>query len=332
MSEIISVIITCHNLERYIGEAIESVLAQDYDGPIELLVVDDASIDTSAEIIHSYQKNILYLPTLKNVGVLMATVHGLRHSSGDVVFFLDGDDTWRTDKLRLSMQPFNVDPKLGFLTHDINYMDSCGAIMKKKSRSSEVFGKKNIDGELVRKGILHHTDYIWLGSAYAVRQSVADIKGFCRWTEHLPNPFNTYQDWPLAYWAASHSDITMRYLPEKMMNYRLHEENYSGDARSLQKALRNFGRTYNTVSVLLDIAVLHGVTGVPFDISVRKKKFYQYMLDLYSGKRLSALLKFFFVQRYIFTSTPNIFKEWIRFVGIFFLGPRYFLKITKPRT
>lgn len=329
MPEIISVIITCHNLERYIGEAIESVLAQDYDGPIELLVVDDASTDASADIIHSYQKNIIYLPTKKNIGVLMATVHGLRHSSGDVVFFLDGDDTWRIDKLRLSMQLFNIDPKLGFLTHDISYADICGTVMERTSRSSQVFGKEAGDGELVRKGILHHTDYIWLGSAYAVRQSVIDAEGFCIWAEHLPNSFNTYQDWPLAYWAASHPDITMRYLPEKLMHYRLHGENYSGDARSVQKALRNFRRAYNTVSAIIDIALIYGIIGIPFDISVRKKAFYQYLLDLYSGKRLGSLLKFIFVQRYIFTGTPHIFKEWVRFFGIFFLGPRYFLKITK---
>ena len=62
MLESISVIITCRNLERYIGAAIESVLNQEYAGPVEVVVIDDCSNDRSADIIKSYPQ-VRYLPS-----------------------------------------------------------------------------------------------------------------------------------------------------------------------------------------------------------------------------------------------------------------------------
>ena len=51
MTEPISVVITCYNLERYIGQAIRSVLEQDYEGEIQIIVVDDRSTDRSRDIL-----------------------------------------------------------------------------------------------------------------------------------------------------------------------------------------------------------------------------------------------------------------------------------------
>ena len=331
MSELISVIITCHNLERYIGEAIESVLTQDYEGPVELLVVDDASTDRSAQVIQRYPSAV-YLATPNNIGVLMATVSGLQRASGDVVFFLDGDDIWRSDKLRLCMQRFDTDPKLGLLTHDLAYMDANGTLLGRVSRPSQVFGDQPVDGEWVRRGILNHTDYVWLGSAYAVRRSAIGAEGFCAWAERLPDPFNTYQDWPLAYWAASQPDVTMAYVPKKLFNYRLHGANYSGDASNVQKVLRNLRRAFNTMDAILDITNRAGLQGETRKITLRKRAFYEYLLHLYSGKRLSAAWEFFASQPYLFNSAHSPGKEWVRFIGIQALGVKQFVRVAARRT
>lgn len=331
MAELVSVIITCHNLERYIGEAIESVLAQDYEGPVELLVVDDASTDASEKVIKNYPTAI-YLPTPGNLGVLMATVYGLRRASGNVVFFLDGDDTWRHDKLRLCVQRFEADPKLGLLTHDLAYMDAAGELLNRTSRPSQAFGKHLTDAERVRTGILSHTDYVWLGSAYAVRRSVIDADWFCAWAEQLPDPFNTYQDWPLAYWAASRPGVGMAYVPEKLFNYRLHGGNHSGDARNAQKALRNLRRTFNTMSAILDIAGRNRLQGQALQITRRKLAFYGYLIDLYSGKRMSAANGFLASQPYLFHSALSPAKEWARFLGIQILGANGFIRLATRRS
>lgn len=328
MAELITVIITCHNLERYIGEAIESVLAQDYDGPVEVLVVDDASSDASASIIRNYP-SVIYLPTPANLGVLMATVHGLRHARGDVVSFLDGDDVWRKDKLSLCMERFRRDPQLALITHDLSYIDCNSAPLYRVSRPEQVIGRQANTNEIVRNGILNHSDYVWLGSAYSLRRSLSDIDSFCSWAENLPDPFNTYQDWPLAYWVASRKNINMAYVPEKLFGYRLHEANYSGDARSKEKAIKNLRRSYNTTAAILDIAHTNGLQGKPLSSSLKKKEFYNYLIELYSGNRVMAAFKFITVQPYIFGYTRNPAKEWARWAGVSILGARRFLELTK---
>ena len=95
----VTVIITCYNLERYIAEAIDSVLCQGFDPLLyEIVVVDDCSTDRSPEIIKSY-RDVRYLRPDRNLGVLRATVFGLESSISELVFFLDGDDVWESSKL-----------------------------------------------------------------------------------------------------------------------------------------------------------------------------------------------------------------------------------------
>ena len=137
MSEVLSVVITCHNLEKYIAAAIESALNQDYQGSVDVLVIDDCSTDRSAEIIKSYE-NVRYLRTEQNLGVLMATVLGLESTDGELVFFLDGDDVWEATKLSTVVERFRADSNLALVTHDLIYIDSHGNVFDKKTRVEEV--------------------------------------------------------------------------------------------------------------------------------------------------------------------------------------------------
>lgn len=85
-----SIIINNYNYERFLGEAIDSALNQEYE-KIEVIVVDDGSTDGSRNIIKSYGNRIL--PVFKpNGGQASAFNAGFRQSSGDVIFFLDSDD------------------------------------------------------------------------------------------------------------------------------------------------------------------------------------------------------------------------------------------------
>lgn len=326
MTESISVIITCHNLEHYISEAIESVLAQDCEREFEIIVVDDASTDGSGDVIKRYPR-IRYLEIPRNVGVLLATIHGLRAATGGLIFFLDGDDTWHPEKLRLCVQQFDADRRLGFVTHDFSYMDADGRELEQVSRPSQVFGNTVIRGSAVRQGILNNGDYVWLGSAYAVRGQLVDTAAFCAWAEQLADPGNTYQDWPLAFWAASQSSVGLLYLPQKLFKYRMHGANYSGDATDVQKAIRNVTRTLNTMKAMRDIALNHAIPSSEMEETYQKLEFYEYMVSLYSGRRVEALRKFLAVQRYVFFSHLHPLKEWARFVGIQSLGAKRFVRL-----
>lgn len=88
----VSVIMPCHNAVRYVGQAIESVLAQTYPN-VELIVVDDGSTDGSLQAMRPYAERIRLL-SQPNQGAAAARNTGIRAARGEFLAFLDADDYW----------------------------------------------------------------------------------------------------------------------------------------------------------------------------------------------------------------------------------------------
>ncbi|MFP6556757.1 glycosyltransferase family 2 protein [Paraburkholderia sp. B3] len=93
-----SIVIANYNYERFVGEAIESALTQDWP-QVEVIVVDDGSTDHSAAIIRSFGDKIIAV-FKENGGQRDANNVGFQHSTGDVIIFLDADDILRPHALR----------------------------------------------------------------------------------------------------------------------------------------------------------------------------------------------------------------------------------------
>lgn len=99
---LVSVVIPAYNSARYIGVAIDSVLQQDYPA-LEILVIDDGSIDNTTEIVASYGDKVRLL-TQTNQGSAAARNHGIRHANGKYIAFLDADDAWWSHKIRYQVE------------------------------------------------------------------------------------------------------------------------------------------------------------------------------------------------------------------------------------
>ncbi|MEO0557086.1 MAG: glycosyltransferase family A protein [Bacteroidota bacterium] len=93
----VHVIIPVYNGERFLGEAIESVLRQTYAGPIELTVVDDGSTDASATVAEGYES--VRVVRQENAGQPVALNRAVELSEAPLVAFLDADDVWVPEKL-----------------------------------------------------------------------------------------------------------------------------------------------------------------------------------------------------------------------------------------
>ncbi len=101
MSELVSVIMPVYNSARYLEEAVDSVLCQEY-GNLELLIADDGSTDGSAEIIEQYRKSdprVKVKTFCNNVGAARARNALLETAQGRFIAFLDSDDVWYPWKL-----------------------------------------------------------------------------------------------------------------------------------------------------------------------------------------------------------------------------------------
>lgn len=98
-----------YNASRYIATAIDSVLAQTYNKPIELIVVDDGSTDDTWQIMQAYaaksatHKTLRLLQHTHNIGTYAARNTAIRCSRGRYLAFLDADDIWLPNKLEIQM-------------------------------------------------------------------------------------------------------------------------------------------------------------------------------------------------------------------------------------
>jgi glycosyltransferase involved in cell wall biosynthesis len=115
---LISAITIFFNGEKYISEAIESVLAQTYDH-WELLLVDDGSSDRSTaialEYVHKFPQKIRYLEheDHQNRGMSATRNLGIKNAKGDYITFLDADDIWLREKLESQLATLIAQPEAG---------------------------------------------------------------------------------------------------------------------------------------------------------------------------------------------------------------------------
>jgi len=114
---LISVVITAYNYGRFIEEAIDSVLSQDFPpDQLEVVVVDDGSTDDTGERVRRYGPQVRYFPT-PNRGQAAALNLGFNMARGEIISLLDGDDLFLPGKLSRVAGAFQRDPALGMVYH-----------------------------------------------------------------------------------------------------------------------------------------------------------------------------------------------------------------------
>ena len=125
----VSVICIFYNEEKYLAEAIDSVLAQDF-ADFELLLVDDGSSDRSTAFARDYAarfpERIHYLehPGHTNRGMSATRNLGFRHARGDLIACMDGDDRWRPARLSEQVAILDAHPDAGMVCGTANYWGS----------------------------------------------------------------------------------------------------------------------------------------------------------------------------------------------------------------
>jgi len=115
----VSVLIDTYNHERFIEQAIVSVLEQDFPGSErEIIVVDDGSTDRTPEIVKKFEPRVRLLRK-ENGGQASAFNAGVPECRGQIVSFLDGDDWWARGKLQAVASALDGDALIGLVGHGI---------------------------------------------------------------------------------------------------------------------------------------------------------------------------------------------------------------------
>ena len=108
----VSVIMPAYNAEKYINEAIDSILGQTF-GDFELIIINDCSADSTENIIQSYSDSrIVYLKNEKNMGVAATLNRGLEAAGGEYIARMDADDISLPQRLEKQVNLLDADPSL----------------------------------------------------------------------------------------------------------------------------------------------------------------------------------------------------------------------------
>jgi glycosyltransferase involved in cell wall biosynthesis len=147
---LVSILISSYNYETFLGTCIESALNQTYS-PIEVIVVDDGSVDDSKAIMDSYggKINAIYQ---ENKGPMAAFNTGFAASCGEIICFLDSDDYFLPGKIARMVEVFKYHPGIDWFFHRLNVVDTSGAV-KNLTRLKKT-GKLEVQKYITRSGIM----------------------------------------------------------------------------------------------------------------------------------------------------------------------------------
>lgn len=122
----VTVLVINHDCARFLAEALDSVLAQDWPADDrEILVVDDGSTDDSEAVARPYLGRVTWLPK-KNGGAVSAFNHGFARAKGEFIAILESDDTWDHGKLARSIARLRERPDAAMLQHWLTMVDAGG--------------------------------------------------------------------------------------------------------------------------------------------------------------------------------------------------------------
>ncbi|WP_156363709.1 glycosyltransferase family 2 protein [Sphingomonas sp. Leaf357] len=289
----ISVVITCYNLERYIGPAIQSVLDQ-RRSPHEIIVIDDASTDRSVDVIAAFGNGVRLVKLDRNGGVLNATLTGIRASTGNIVAFLDGDDLWSPEKLAVIAPIWRDRADVVLLSHDYAIIDAEGLrtrTLDDTQRNTRRIVRRHADqeglSEALKQSILSYRG-VWLGSAFSIRRAAIDLVELERFIDSVSVPMFrrlSYQDHLIAQFViVTNTGSQVGFVNQPLFQYRIFTGNTSGQSQTKQQALRTITRGY--VNVLGTQRLLQGFPDHRKQLrrQALMAQDFRYMAALYSGQ------------------------------------------------
>lgn len=205
-----SVIIPAYNAEKFIAEAIDSVLSQTHDN-VECIVVDDGSSDRTAEIAHAFGERVFVI-SQENRKLPEARNTGIRHATGEYISFLDADDRIARTKIEHQLAYLQAHPDCGAVYSRINYFD--------EDNPGQLYAlrRPTPQGDILDH--LVYGNFIPVHSSLFMRRVVDTVVGF--------RGFAALEDWDFLLRLAV-AGCRFGFLDEATAEYRMHAGGMSAD-------------------------------------------------------------------------------------------------------
>jgi len=227
---LVSIICLCYNHERFLKEALDSVLAQTYPN-LEVIIVDDSSTDDSAAIIQEYTRRnpqLTYISTGQNVGNTKAFNIGWRASKGEFIVDFATDDVMLPDRVEKQVNQFlQLGQTYGIVYSDAAYINDQGKHLHNHSQKHEAATDGDVFLEILKR-------YFICPPTMMMRRLVLEeLNGY---DETL-----AYEDFDFLVRSARNWNYS--YLPEITTKRRLHatslsNQYYTSEGRMLRSTLK----------------------------------------------------------------------------------------------
>jgi glycosyltransferase involved in cell wall biosynthesis len=206
----VSILMNCFNGEKYLSQAIESILSQSFNN-WEVIFWDNQSTDESASIFKAYSDSRLkYFYAPRHTFLYEARILALKHAEGEFIAFLDVDDWWMPNKLEKQIPLFN-DLSVGFACS--NYL----VVNQSKARKFKAYIKKVPSGRVL--GELLRNYYVGLVTL-VIRRSALDYL-----EKDFDPRFHIIGDFDLTVRLSATFNLAV--TQEVLACYRIHGENES---------------------------------------------------------------------------------------------------------
>ena len=198
---LVSIVTPSYNQARFLEETIRSVLAQDYPR-LEYIIVDGASTDGSLEIIQNYTDRLAWWVSEPDQGQTDAINKGFSKAKGEILAWLNSDDTYRPGAVSAAIKGFLQYPEYGLVYGGADFIDEKGDLIGR-------FPARQTDYRRLRQGYVH------------IPQQAAFFRAsFWRKVGPLDPSFYFAMDYDL--WVRIAAIAPIRYMPEVWANFRLH--------------------------------------------------------------------------------------------------------------
>lgn len=219
----VSVIITSYNYENFIRDAIESVLAQTYQD-FELIIVDDASADSSVNIIENFEQKDSRIKVIKNTvnkGLSKSLKTGIGVACGEYIAILESDDKWDKKYLEKKLEIFSK-YDVGLVYNDVKLIGYYSRKSEKNFNRIMNFSYKNE----YPKNMFYDFGY---ENRILTLSSVMFKRDLCKILD-FDTPIDKLLDWFLYVQLAKQTKFY--YLPGKLTIWRQHKDSYINSKNS----------------------------------------------------------------------------------------------------
>ena len=216
---LVSVVIPNYNYSDFVGEAIESALAQTYP-KLEVIVVDDGSTDNSIDVIRGFGDKVT-LVSQKNSGVSVARNSGIEKANGDYIAFLDSDDVWLPTKVEEQISLFLSDERIGLVHTGYREFFPDGNVIEYA---------EGLSGDVAEDMLLYNRPVILGGgSGVIVSRAIIDKAGT------FDTRMKIGEDWEF-YFRAVCASGRVGFIPKVLLNYRVHTANsFAGNPAAVDR-------------------------------------------------------------------------------------------------